>query len=163
MRSDPPLKLIVKVDRKQGFVCIQYWYYWNHDGYELRDDYEPIFVYVKPSGEIHALAFRVHYNWRIKFEPIVEDSHVVITFLTSYHTPVNNYPPLNVSEYFIEFSLPPSLDEVPEDINPWDIVSIEGYPTLQQLIRSIILSLGVSILVTLGTLFVYANIRLLRD
>ena len=42
LKNDPPLKLIVKVDRKQGFACIQYWYYWNHDGFELRDDYEPV-------------------------------------------------------------------------------------------------------------------------
>ena len=149
LKSDPPLKLIVKVDRYQGFTCIQYWYYWNHDGFKLRDDYEPIFVYVKPSGEIHALALRIHYNWRVKFEPIAEGTHIVITFINTWHTPVNNYPfDLPNASLFIKYSLPYEVTNPPEDVNPWNIVTIEGYPSLKVLVKAVLISLASSSVVT---------------
>jgi len=117
LKGDRFDRVIVKVGYHDGLAYYEFWYHWSYDGFEKRDDWEPVVVYAKSS--VYAVAFREHYHWRVIYNPIVEnETHVVITFSPYYHTPFNVQPPKNYVkvDYEAEFGVPP------EDLNHDEII-----------------------------------------
>jgi hypothetical protein len=121
--GDKPEKVVYSYGTKQGVACFQYWYVWSHDGYEPRPDWEPIYVYVDLAGNVYALAYRTHWQWRIKYSNtiILEKGRPIIGFLTAYHTPSTTPIGEKLEEYPIVKGEPPP-EAQPTD--PWQILPV---------------------------------------
>lgn len=120
-----------------NIIAIEYWYHWSYDGFEERDDWEPVIVYVKDGAT--AVAHRVHYQWRIKTTGIIlEGNRPVIVFAPLWHTPLNTYP----TEGYVKASYVCVKGVPPEDIDPSQIYY--GEPSPQLWLKNTILSLAIA-------------------
>lgn len=109
LKGDQPYRVVYATDERNNMKVYMYWYVWNHDANQKRDDPEPVFVYYQGSfgapanggGSIFAIAHRTHYQWTVKYDAIITQgsgNNPVITFTMSSHTPANSYP-LEPSKY----------------------------------------------------------------
>jgi len=122
--DDKPDRIIVKISQVGDVIAIEYWYHWGYDGFEKRDDYEPVIVYVK-DGEVYAVAVRIHYQWRVNFNPTLNGSHAVITFAYLWHTPLFMNPPegwVKIDDRF-EFGKAPEVIDHLEIVGRYSINS----------------------------------------
>jgi len=118
--SDKPDKIVAHYTVHGSYRVFEYWYHWPYDGYEKRDDWEPVVVYVKDNS-VHAVAFRIHYNWRVIYSPPVEeDTHVRITFGYLWHTPTIATPPHG----YVKVDLKPVIGQPPETLDHGKIIGI---------------------------------------
>jgi len=117
--DDMPDKLVVKTGRYQGMDVYEFWYHWNYDGAEQKDDWEPVVVFVD-GDKIVAASARWHYNWRTIFTPPSNGTHVYITMLYRYHTPMFKTP----EEGYERITLMPEFGQTPEDIDYSDLIEI---------------------------------------
>ena len=121
-------------------VAVEYWFHWGYDGFEIRDDWEPVIVYVKDGAT--AVAHRVHYQWRIKTTSIIlEGKRPIIVFAPLWHTPLNTYP----AEGYIKVEYTCVKATPPEDIDPSQIYY--GEPSPQLWLKNTILSLAIACIV----------------
>lgn len=120
--DDVPKKILVHGEMLRDLKVIEFWYYWDYDGWKKKDDYEPVIVYVK-GERVYALATRIHYNWKVTFNPLIADgNHVLITFLYRWHTPLNVPPP---SDYVLIENVPVEITNTPpEELNHEMIIGI---------------------------------------
>ena len=119
-------------------IAVEYWYHWGYDGFEERDDWEPVIIYVN-DGVVTAVAHRVHYQWRIKTTGIIlEDNRPVIVFAPLWHTPLNTYP----AEGYVKANYTCVKGVTPEDIDPSEIYY--GEPSPQLWLRNTLLSLAIA-------------------
>ena len=118
--SDKPDKIVAHYTTYNNLRVFEYWYHWSYDGYEKRDDWEPVVVYVN-DDTVHAVAFRIHYNWRVIYSPPVEDgTHVRITFGYLWHTPTIVQPPKG----YVKVDLKPVIGQPPETLDHDKIIGI---------------------------------------
>lgn len=112
--NDQPEKVIVHVTRFSDLVVYEFWYYWPYDGNVKKDDWEPVVVYVKGDGSVYAVASRIHYVWRVNYNPIIADgTHIVVTFRYAWHNPLFVEPPKG----YVEVSKEPVLGTPPEELD----------------------------------------------
>ncbi len=151
-KSDMPSKLVFETDYFDGYRVITYWYYWPYDGTKKVDDWEPVVVYTK-DGDVVAVATRVHYVWRVDYNPPLNGTHPVVTFGYLYHTPLLQEP---VSGWE-KVNLPLSYEAPPEDIDPKSIVSLTPDPTQSALYAAIMYS-------SMWSIIIYATVAgILRE
>ena len=118
--DDQPTKIVVKITTYQDLLVLEYWYYWPYDGFEERDDWEPVVVYVK-DDKVVATAFRIHYSWRVILNPPTsENTHVKITFNYLWHTPLIIEPPPG----WTKINIKPEIDKPPEELNHALIIGV---------------------------------------
>jgi hypothetical protein len=133
LKGDQPYSVIFSTDERNDMKVYMYWYVWNHDGNQKKDDPEPVFVYYKGSfgtpssdngaGSLFAIAHRIHYQWTVKYDGIItQGNNPVITFMTSSHTPDNSYP-IEPSKYE-QVKLDPKQERsVPyQGKDPWTVI-----------------------------------------
>jgi len=124
--NDPPLKVIVSSSSSKGYICYQFWFYWNHDGpTQNYSDWEPVYVYYC-DGSLYALAYRVHWNWLVvqSKDIQVEGNRPVIVFYNPYHTPSNSITDFRgyVSEnYVLEYEV--TVPEASKPTSSWTVLS----------------------------------------
>jgi len=118
--DDQPIKIIVKPTYHGSLRVFEFWYLWPYDGWVKKEDWEPVIVYVK-DDHVYAVAFRIHYNWRVSFDPpIVNGTHVRIAFAYRYHTPLLTPPPHG----WVEVKTKPEVGQPPEKIDHNMIIGI---------------------------------------
>jgi len=117
--GDMPDRLVVKTGSYQGLDVYEFWYHWNYDGSEMRDDWEPVVAFFD-SGEVVAVSARWHYNWRTIFSPPSNGTHVYVTMLYGYHTPMFRTP----DEGMERIILIPEFSQTPEDIDYGNLIEV---------------------------------------
>lgn len=126
----------------RNIIAVEYWYHWGYNGFEKRDDWEPIIVYIDGAG-ITAVAHRVHYQWRIKTTGIILDGDKpVIVFAPLWHTPANTYPPAGYTR--VDYTC--TRETPPEDIDPSEIY--HGETSAQLWLKNTLISLTVAVVTT---------------
>jgi len=120
--DDRPDRLLAAAKVWKGYTVIEYWYHWPYDGYERRDDWEPVLLLID-GDEVKAVAHRIHYNWRVAYSFPTEDGLPVVTFLYLWHTPMLKEP----GEGYVSAGVSPVLGNPPEDI---DVGEVFGYGLL---------------------------------
>ena len=118
--DDQPDSVIAHLTQYGRLKVIEYWYHWNYDGFEERDDYEPVVVYVL-DDEVYAVASRIHYQWSVDYNPpVVNRTHVLVSFAYLWHTPMFINP---LSPDWVKVNVSPVIGDPPEDLNHFDIIS----------------------------------------
>lgn len=126
--SDPPLDFAGFTSHSdRGYVCYQFWFYWNHDAYvQNYDDWEPVYVYYTSDGSLYALAYRVHWEWLTMKEDIQvsPDGQPLIVFYNEFHTPCNVIIDLDgyvTSDYTLQHDV--IIPEGNEPTDPWEVLT----------------------------------------
>jgi hypothetical protein len=78
---------------KKECYCIEYWFKYNGDGKEARDDWEPVYVFIDLNGDVLYSASTFHWKWDQKdTDPDDFDGHhMKVYFAGGWHTPIIDY------------------------------------------------------------------------
>jgi len=146
--ADQPDKIVVWFDTWKGYKVIEYWYHWNYDGHEIKDDWEPVILLI--DGNVtKAVAVRMHYMWRVAYTFPEEDGKLVVSFATLWHTPYLKYPNPDWSEVKVN----PVLSQPPEDIDYTKVFGLGFSPTESALASALIFGF-------IGAVFAFFLVRM---
>ena len=155
--SDMPEKIVFAVKHVRGYTAIEFWYYWPYDGVIKKDDWEPVIVYT--DGEhVLAVAHREHYVWRVNYNPLVNNTHVVVMFQYGFHTPYIQQP----FPGWERIRLPIMYEVPPKDVDVSKIVGWELSPTKSALYAAVMYSTLWSVLAYAVLAGVLGNRRFVR-
>jgi len=127
-----------------GSLVIVYWFHWGYDGYEQRDDWEPVLVAV--DGGSVRVAARVHWRWRFAGQPVFENgTHPVVVFGYLWHTPLFTYPPTG----YVRVGYEPVVAPDPQPVDPCAVVGMDTGVVLQD-------ALAASVVATCATVIYWA-------
>ncbi len=130
---DQPDKLIAWIGGWKGYKVIEYWYHWNYDGHEIKDDWEPVILLI--DGNLtRAVAVRMHYTWRVAYIFPEEDGRPVVSFATLWHTPYLKYSDPD----WVEVNVNPVLSQPPEDVDYTKVFGWGFSPTESALASALI-------------------------
>ena len=123
--ADRPDKVIAWPSAWKGYKVVEYWYHWPYDGYEAKDDWEPVILLIDQSS-VKAVAVRVHYAWRVAYAFPKEGDKPVVSFLALWHTPLLREPSDGV---WVEVDKKPVVEKPPEDVDYAKVFGIAFSPT----------------------------------
>ena len=130
--DDGPEKIVSKLSTWRGYEVIEYWYYWPYDGYEKKDDWEPVVLVIKDN--VKAVAVRIHYSWRVSFVFPQDGLKPVVTFNHLWHTPFLKEPPPDWEEVKIK----PVIGIPPEKLDYDSIFGFGFLPTQSAIVSAMI-------------------------